>query len=70
MAKPTIEQLEQLLENEEEVPVEILPNGEIRAKGGSTASELGGKKPITMREQLGGEYTRQSHARGHARGHS
>ncbi len=56
MRKPTIDELERLLQNEEDVPVEILPNGEIRAKGATSSSELQGKKPITMKEQLGGEY--------------
>lgn len=54
--KPTIEELERILEQEEEVPIEILPNGEIRAKGQTNISEIGGKKPLTMRENLGGEY--------------
>ncbi len=56
MAKPTIDELEKILANEEEVPIEILPNGEVRAKNQTSASELGGKKPLTMRENLGGEY--------------
>jgi hypothetical protein len=56
MAKPTIDELERILANEEEVPIEILPNGEVRAKGETSSSELGGKKPLTMRENLGGEY--------------
>lgn len=54
--KPTIHELEQLLEDEEDVPIEILPNGEIRAKGSTSSVELQGRKPITMREDLGGEY--------------
>ena len=54
--KPTIRELEQLLEAEEDTPIEILPNGEIRARGGSDAAERGPKKPLTMREELGGEY--------------
>ena len=54
--KPTIHELEQLLEDEEDVPIEILPNGEIRAKGSTSSAELQGRKPITMREDLGGEY--------------
>ncbi len=53
--KPTIDELEKLLEEEEDVPIEILPNGEIRAQD-EGAAELQGKKPITMREDLGGEY--------------
>jgi hypothetical protein len=55
-AKPTIYELEAILESEEQVALEILPNGEIRAAGRTSAAELGGKKPITMRENLGGEY--------------
>ena len=54
--KPTIFELEQLLENEEDVPIEILPNGEVRARNSTGTEELQGKKPITMREDLGGEY--------------
>ena len=54
--KPTIQELERILDQEEDVPIEILPNGEIRAKGQTSAFELGGKKPLTMRENLGGEY--------------
>ncbi len=57
MSKPTIEQLEAILESEEEVELEILPNGEVRAKGQTSAEELGGRKPLTMRENLGGEYS-------------
>jgi hypothetical protein len=56
MARPTISQLEAILENEEQVEIEILPNGEVRAKGGTSTQELGGGKPLTMREDLGGEY--------------
>jgi len=55
--KPTIKELENILEKEEDQPIEILPNGEIRAIGQSSYSELGGKKPLTMREDLGGEYS-------------
>jgi len=54
--KPTIDELERLLDQEKDVPIEILPNGEIRQAGTTSAAELGGKKPITMRENLGGEY--------------
>ena len=57
--KPTIEELENLLDDEEDTPIEILPNGEIRALGGSEASERDFKKPLTMREDLGGEYGRR-----------
>ncbi len=53
--KPTIRELEQILDSEEDTPIEILPNGEIRAQG-KGASEMVSGKPITMREDLGGEY--------------
>ena len=55
MSRPTIAQLEAILDNEEEVEIEILPNGEVRAKG-RPPQEIGGRKPLTMREDLGGEY--------------
>lgn len=56
MGKPTIHELELILEQEEDTALEILPNGEIRAKGQVSAFELSGKKPLTMQENLGGEY--------------
>ena len=56
MSRPTIAELEAILEREEEVEIDILPNGEVRARGQSTTQELGGRKPLTMREDLGGEY--------------
>lgn len=54
--KPTIRELEAILDEEEDSPIEILPNGEVRAVGGSDLAESGYRKPITMREDLGGEY--------------
>jgi len=54
--KPSIQELEALLNSEEETPIQILPNGEIRQVGQTSPAELGGKKPLTMRENLGGEY--------------
>lgn len=54
--KPSIDDLERLLNSEEDTPIQILPNGEIREVGHATASEIGSKKPLTMRENLGGEY--------------
>jgi len=56
MARPTIAELEAILDREEDVEIEILPNGEVRAKGDHASGELGGRKPLTMREDLGGEY--------------
>ena len=55
--KPTIHELEAILDEEEDTLIEILPNGEVRALGDSDAQELGNRKPITMREDLGGEYS-------------
>ena len=52
---PTIQELEAILQDEESTPIEILPNGEIRALG-TGSQELGGRKPLTFRENLGGEY--------------
>ena len=51
-----IDELERLLNSEEDIPIQILPNGEIRQLGQVTSVETGGKKPLTMRENLGGEY--------------
>ena len=42
MARPTIAELEAILQNEEEVPIEILPNGEVREKGRTSSQETGG----------------------------
>ena len=57
--KPTIEELEQLLNNEEEwvegPTLEILPNGEVRAVS-PDGTLVDGKTPLTFREDLGGEY--------------
>ena len=55
--KPTIHELEAILDEEEDSPIEILPNGEVRARGGSDERERGYRRPITMREDLGGEYS-------------
>lgn len=54
--KPSIDDLERLLNSEEDAPIQILPNGEIREVGQATSSEMGNKKPLTMKENLGGEY--------------
>ena len=53
--RPTIAQLEEILNREEEQPIEILPNGEVRAVGSVEGKKLK-RKPITLRENLGGEY--------------
>lgn len=60
--KPTIAQLEELLNREtthwgEDTAIEIPPNGEIRAVGAHADGELKPfQKPLTFRENLGGEY--------------
>jgi hypothetical protein len=51
-----IDELERLLNSEEDTPIQILPNGEIREIGRATSADMGGKKPLTMKENLGGEY--------------
>ena len=51
-----IDELEKLLNSEEDTPIQILPNGEIREIGKARTSDMGNKKPLTMRENLGGEY--------------
>ncbi len=56
--KPTIQELEDILNSEETTPVKILPNGEIQQLNQNSLAELGVKKPLTMRENLGGEYAR------------
>lgn len=51
--RPSITELEAMLEREEEQPIEILPNGEVRAVSREGKPK---QKPITLRENLGGEY--------------
>ena len=51
-----LDELEAILNSEEETSIQILPNGQIRRIGQATAAEIGTKKPLTMRENLGGEY--------------
>lgn len=53
--KLSIEELEKLLQKDDEIELELLPNGMIIAKQrGRSASE----KVLTMRENLGGEYAK------------
>lgn len=59
MAQVSIRDLESILDSEADVEIEILPNGEIRAKGSRQVESLGGKKPLTFREDLGGEYSQE-----------
>ncbi len=56
MKRPTIAEIEALLDKEEGIEIEILPNGEVRERGQMSLQALGGRKPLTMREDLGGEY--------------
>jgi hypothetical protein len=54
-----IAQLEALLEREnswdENIEITILPNGEIQART-DKLPDIGNRKPLTFRENLGGEY--------------
>jgi hypothetical protein len=59
--KLSLEELEAVLNSEEETPIQILPNGEIREAGQASAAEVGLKKPLTMKEDLGGEYGEMRH---------
>lgn len=49
--KPTVSDLEKLLNSEQDKPIRILPNGSIKV-GRKSRRE----KVITIRENLGGEY--------------
>ncbi len=53
--KATIEELERILNSERDVAIEIGPDGSIVTRE-LTAEERAERKPITMRENLGGEY--------------
>ena len=53
----SISELEAALDNEENIAIEIMPDGQIRARNAVNSLEIG-KKPLTMREDLGGEYAR------------
>lgn len=53
--KPSLEELEEILNAAEEVPIEILPNGEVRAKRKGSCSPCSGlrSKPFPLQgEQL------------------
>jgi hypothetical protein len=54
--QPTLAEVEALLAKEQQAEFEILPNGEVRLLGDVPASQLGGHKPLTFKEDLGGEY--------------
>lgn len=55
--KPSIDDLEKLLKREDEVMLEIMPDGEVREFSEEEKAEVRSKrKPLTMRENLGGEY--------------
>ena len=54
----TIDELEAVLASDEEYEIEILPSGEVRRAGGD--EDRGGRRPLTYRENLGGEYSSAS----------
>ena len=49
-----VAELEAILDQEEDIPLTIMPNGEITTADGKRSKG----KPLTMREDLGGEYGR------------
>ena len=53
----TLSELERILEREDELMIEILPNGSIATRE-MTDEERGNRKPLTMHKNLGGEYGR------------
>jgi len=53
----SIDELEKLLSMEDQEELEILPNGTVRRLG-VKARDASEPKPLTMKEQLGGEYAR------------
>ena len=62
--KPTIKELEAILNSEEEKPITILPNGQIApADQTPSAADLSGLKPLTYKENLGGEYSHDTEKR-------
>jgi len=50
----TIDEIEALLNSDDEIELDILPNGEVRAS--KSKENIGPLKVLTMREKLGGEY--------------
>ena len=47
-----------MIDEEESTPIEVLPSGEVRSLGESSRDLPVQSKPLTMRENLGGEYAR------------
>lgn len=55
--KFSIDDLEKMLDREPDAPLEILPNGEIREYSEEEKAKIRSeRKPLTLRENLGGEY--------------
>lgn len=54
--KPSIAQLQKLLDSDEDVEITILPNGGVVTKEKGAKVKTGDLKPLTFREHLGGEY--------------
>lgn len=48
----SIDELEGILQQDEDAPIEILPDGTVRATG----RRRGKRKPLTLKQALGGEY--------------
>lgn len=55
--KPSIDDLQQMLNSDAEVMLEILPSGEVREFSEDEQAQVRSRrKPLTMRDNLGGEY--------------
>lgn len=54
MASLTIAEMESILRRDDEIALTILPNGEIVQN--AVGIDIGERKPLTFREDLGGEY--------------
>jgi hypothetical protein len=62
--RASIDDLEKMLEREPDATLEILPNGEIREYSEEEKAEIRSqRKPLTLRENLGGEYGGRKHPR-------
>ena len=54
--KPTVAELEMILEADSDAPIEILPNGEVWQIVNGKRIQVYKEKVLTFRENLGGEY--------------
>ena len=65
MSRPTIAELEYILNHEDEEAITILPDGSVQVRDDEDKAwahfgmKKPARKPLTMRENLGGEYSVQ-----------